>query len=82
MYVFFHIEFPDADNLNIMFLNIKNRESGKSYTWDIPLVSETVYPPPDFMLFNKTSGQPECLDYAHISDSFIIHDFNKEERVF
>jgi GWxTD domain-containing protein len=65
-----------------MFLNIKNRESGKSYTWDIPLVSETVYPPPDFMLFNKTSGQPECMDYAHNSDTLIIHDFNKKERAF
>jgi GWxTD domain-containing protein len=65
-----------------MFLNIKHRASGKSYTLDIPLVSETTYPPPDFMLFNKNTEMPECRDYVHLSDSLIIHDLDDRKREY
>ena len=78
----FHIEVPDANNFNMMFLNLKLRESGRSYTWDIPLVSETMYPPPDFILYDHSSNLPVCGDYLHVSDSLIIRDLKNKEREY
>ena len=82
---YFHITVPDANNFNIMFLNITNKGSGKSYTYDIPLISSTSYPPPDFMLFAASSSLPICGDFKNISNSFILHDYvndNKELFVY
>lgn len=82
---YFHITVPDANNFNIMFLNINNKGSGKSYTYDFPLISSTSYSPPDFMLFAASSSLPICGDFENISNSFIIHDYvndNKELFVY
>jgi len=79
---FFHIEIPDADNFNVMFLNIIHKVSGKSYTWDIPLISETIYPPPDFMLYNKNTEMPECRNYVKKSDLLIIHNLDDRKGEF
>jgi GWxTD domain-containing protein len=75
---FFHVKVPDANNFNVMFLNVKNKVSGRSYTVDIPFVSAVMYPPPDFIIFNKTTSLPECRDYTHISDSLILYDLTED----
>jgi GWxTD domain-containing protein len=77
---FFHLEVPDADNYFIMFIKIKDSSSGTTYTYDIPLISESMYSPPDFMLFNKTT--PECRDFIYPSDSIFLKSLDEKSRSF
>jgi len=80
---YFHITIPDADNFNIMFLNIMDNLSGIKYTYDISLISPALYPPPDFMLYKGSASLPVCQDFAHTSDSFFIHNYaNNKEKLF
>lgn len=69
---FFHIQVPDADNLNVFVLRIRNQTSDEEFYYSIPIVSETLFSPPDFMIFNEKTGNPECRDYINISDRLLI----------
>jgi GWxTD domain-containing protein len=79
---YFHFRIPNVNNYFILLLHIKNNVSGNTYTHNIPLVSETIYPPPDFMLFKKTSDLPVCRDYIHRTDSLFIQNYGGEKREF
>jgi GWxTD domain-containing protein len=77
---YFHITVPDANNYNSMFLNIKNNRSGRTFTYDIPLISSTLYPPPDFMLYEGSTSLPVCKEYIHAGNTFIIRDYTEEDK--
>ena len=73
---YYHIEVPDANNYNLLLLNIKDRRSGKSYTWDIPLVSGTEYSPPDFMIYDGRSVLPVCRNFMGTDDLLRLKDLS------
>lgn len=79
---YYHIEIPDANNFNLLLLNIKNRSSSRTYTWDIPLVSGTEYAPPDFMLYGGRSDLPVCGNYMQVSDQLILKDLSGMNSIY
>jgi GWxTD domain-containing protein len=79
---YFHIRIPDANNHNVLFLNVSNKVSGKEYTYDIQLISKTKFPSPDFMVFNNSSLLPVCADYVSLPETLSIRSFNDEDEEF
>lgn len=79
---YFHIRIPDANNYNVLFLNVRNKISGKEFTYDIQLISKTKFPPPDFMIFNNSSLLPVCADYISLPETISIQGFGDGDQEF
>ena len=79
---YFHIRIPDANNYNVLFLNVRNKVSGEEYTYDIQFISKTKFPSPDFMIYNNSSLLPVCADYITLPETIRIQDFKDEEQEF
>ncbi len=79
---YFHIRIPDANNYNVLFLNVINKISGREYTYDIQLISKTTFPPPNFMIFKNSSLLPVCNDYVSVPETLSVQSFNDEDKEF
>jgi len=79
---YFHIRIPDANNYNVLFLNVRNKVSGKEYAYDIQFISKTKFPPPDFMIYNNSSLLPVCAEYITLPETIRIQDFEDDEQEF
>ena len=79
---YFHIRIPDANNYNVLFLNVRNKISGDEYTYDMQLISKTKFPPPNFMIFNNSSLLPVCADYVSMPETLSIQSYNDKDKEF
>lgn len=79
---YFHIRIPDANNYNVLFLNVVNKISRQEYVYDIQLISKTKFPPPNFMIFNNSSLLPVCSEYVSLPETFSIQGFNEVDKEF
>jgi len=79
---YFHIRIPDANNYNVLFLNVRNKVSGKEFTYDIQFISKTKFPAPDFMIYNNSSLLPACNDYISLPETLSIQHYGDEEKEF
>ena len=81
-FTYFHLQIPDANNYNVVFLNVRNKLTGKEYTYDIPLISKSMFPPPNFMIFNQSSRLPVCQDFITVPETLIIKNFVNTTREY
>jgi GWxTD domain-containing protein len=62
---YFSIEIEEADDMNILFLRLKNNLSAIEYVWDIPLKGPLTYDSPDFFLVQHETQLPHLKSYLN-----------------
>jgi GWxTD domain-containing protein len=79
---YFRIEVDDADDLNILFLRLKNNLSGIEQVWDIPLKGLLTYDPPDFFMVDPGNQLPHLDPYLSLGESIQIESTDSLPRTF
>lgn len=79
---YFRFEVEDAENVNILFLRLKNNLSDIEYVWDIPLNSSLTYEAANFFPVQPDNKLPYLKDYLITGESIEIQSADSSTASF
>ena len=79
---YFLIEIEEAEDMNILFLRLKNNLSGMEYVWDIPLKGPLTYDSPDFFLVQPETNLPHLKSYLNFAKHLQIQPADSVQGTF
>jgi GWxTD domain-containing protein len=79
---YFRFEIEDTENVNILFLRLKNNLSDIEYVWDIPLKSSFTYETSDFFPVQPGNKLPYLKDYLIAGESIEIQSADSSSASF